>query len=217
MIYAFITIAVLIVALLVLRLRLRLEISSDRKLLFAGLGQTGPEFDFRSRTGVVRLFGLRTKQFRLGGRKPEKKEREADKARRAEKKPPKAKRKRSPKEIVKILPQCLRALGKYLLGLLKAAIVEQAEGEIEAGFDAPHLTGELFGFYQAALAAAPGVVGRVRYIPDWTGQSFSGSVRCSVAWPVYKLIWQTTLLVFRLPVRKIIKLAIGTKEGVQDG
>ncbi len=217
MIYVLIAIAVLIGLLPMLRLRLRLEISSNRRLLFLGLGRSGPEFDFRANRGVVRLFGLRIGQFRLDEEEARKKDRQAGKVARAERKPAKPKRKRSIKDIVAILPQCLMALGKCSIGLLKAAVVEQAEGEIKAGFESPHLTGELFGHYQAALAAAPSLLGRVRYIPDWTGPSLSGLVRCSVAWPVYRFVWQTILLVGRLPVRKIIKLAIGTKEGVQDG
>jgi hypothetical protein len=222
MIYLLIAIIVLLGALLLARLRLRLEISDDRKLLFVGLGRTGPEYDFRTGRGVFRLFGFRTREFVLArGKKSVKEEiKEAvrqEKAEEAKTKKAKPKRKRSIKDIAAIVPQSLKALGRYLLGLMKSAVVEQAEGEIEAGFEEPHLTGQLFGYYQAALGVAPSLVGRVAYVPDWSGASFSGAVRCAVAWPVYRLAWQTTLLVFRLPVTKIVKLAIGTKEGVQDG
>ncbi len=222
MLYLFIAIIVLLAALLLARLRLRLEISDDRKLLFIGVGRTGPELDFRTRRGVVRLFGYRTGQFVLARGEKSVKEQikkavKGEEPEAADAKKAKPKRKRSLKEIAAIVPQSLRALGSYLLGLMQAAIVEQAEGEIEAGFDSPHLTGQMFGYYQAALGAAPALLGRVAYTPDWSGASFSGSVRCAVAWPVYRLLWQTTLLVFRLPVTKIVKLAIGTKEGVQDG
>ncbi len=216
MIYFLVTFLVLVAALLVLRLRLRLEISSDRRLLFIGLGRSGPEFDFGRKRGFLKLFGLKIKQFQTGERKSKKRADEFEKKPKTDKKRLKPKRRRSVKDIVAIAPQCLKALGKYSLGLLQTAIVEQAEAEIEAGFESPALTGQLFGYYQAALAAVPGL-GRVQYIPDWNGQSFAGSAQFAVAWPLYMVVWQTTLLVFRLPVRKIIRVSIGTKEGGQDG
>jgi hypothetical protein len=227
MLYLLIAIIVLVTALLLTRLRLRLEVSDDRRLLFVGLGRTGPELDFRTKRGVLRLFGFRIGEFAI--RRGEKKvadeikkaieEAAGDRAAPTKEKAKKAKRKRkrSIRDIVAVVPQSLRAVGKYFLGLVKAAVVEQAEGEIEAGFASPDLTGQVYGYYQAALGVAPALVGRVAYTPIWTGPSFSGVVRCAVAWPVYRIVWQTTLLVFRLPVTKIIKLAIGTKEGVQDG
>lgn len=219
MIYILLALVLLAASLLLLRLRLRLEVSSDRKLVFLGLGRSGPEFDFRRRQGVLRVFGLRLLRFDLDGREKqpaEKTKREKPKTK-IPAKPSRPKRRRPVRDVLVVLPQCLKALGRYALGLLRAAVLEQAEGEIEAGFESPHLTGQVFGYYQAALAAVPGLMGRVLFIPDWTGQSFSGALRVTIAWPVYRLVWQTTRLVFRLPVRKIIKLAIGTKEGVQDG
>ena len=122
-------------------------------------------------------------------------------------------RSRSVMTVLDILPQSFGALWRYFVGLLSAAIIEQAEGEIEAGFDAPHITGQVYGCYQAALAIAPTLVGRVKYTPVWSGRSFSGALRVSIAWPVYRLIWQTVLLIWRLPVRKFVKLAIGEKKG----
>lgn len=219
MIYILIALVLLAASLLLLRLRLRLEVSSDRKLVFLGLGRSGPELDFRRRQGVLRVFGLRLLRFGLGGREgqpAEKTKREKPKTK-TPAKPSRPKRRRPARNVLAILPQCLKALGRYALGLLRAAVLEQAEGEIEAGFESPHITGQVFGYYQAALAAAPGLMGRVVFVPVWTGQSFSGALRVTVAWPAYRLVWQTGRLVFRLPVRKIIKLAIGTKEGVQDG
>lgn len=219
--YALITIAVLIGVLLVLRLRLRLEFSSERRLLFLGLGKTGPEFDFRSRQGVVRLFGRELKQFRFGRSisivetiKTRLETMESAETSPQEAKPDK--RTRSLRDIVAIVPECLRGLGRYLTGLLQTAIVEQAEAEIEAGFEQPHLTGQLFGYYQAVLGAVPSL-GRVQYVPVWSGRAFSGSANFQVAWPIYRLFWQTTLLLTRLPVIKIVKLAIGSKEGAKDG
>jgi len=60
------------------------------------------------------------------------------------------------------------------------------------------------------------VVGRVQFIPDWIGPSFSGTARVSVAIPVYKLLLRTIVLTYRLPLRDLLKLAIRKKKGVSD-
>ncbi len=232
MTYVLITTAVLIGLLLALRLRLRMELSSERRLLFIGLGRSGPEYDFRTKRGVVRLFGREFREFRLGSsvsftetiksrleskfgdravESDKAKSEEKDKKDKEEKK-----RTRSIRDIVAIVPECLRGLRKYTIGLLQAAIVERAEAEIEAGFEQPHLTGQAFGYYQAVVGAVP-ALSRVQYAPVWSGQAFSGSADLQVAWPIYRLFWLTTLLLARLPVMKIVKLAIGSKEGAQDG
>lgn len=216
MVYLLIAILALAAILLLIRLRLRVEFSEERKLLFVGLGNSGSEFDFRKRQGELRLFGVRIKRFAFGKGKRLKAAREAiSKAvgsKEAEEPTRLSADKRTKFQTWRpILPQCIKASGRYLLALLKATIVEQAEGEIEAGFESPAYTGQAFGYYQAALAAAPTLLGRVQYIPDWSGKSFSGTVRCTVAWPVYSVVWQTTLLLLRLPVMKIFKLAIRNK------
>lgn len=216
-------IVVLAVLFLATRLRLRLNLSSDRKLLFVGLGRSGPEFHLGAKKGELKLFGFRILSFDTGGReKPKKKLRKqiseaVKKEKEAKAEKPKTRRKRSLRNILTVVPQCSRALWLYFIELLKASIIEQAEGEIEAGFDSPDLTGQAFGFYQAALGAVPALAGRFRYIPDWTGASFSGAVRLTVALPMYRLVGRTLVLIWRLPVRKIVKLAIGEKGGVQDG
>lgn len=218
MVYLLLGIVGLFALVLLLRLRIRLDVSSERKLLFVGIGRTGPEIDFAAKRGTLRIAGITVKRFEL--RRAEKRKiaeekvepEEVGKVVRAG-----AKRRRSTADIIALFPQAAGAIWKYLTGLLAATIVERVDGEIEAGFASPHLTGQAFGYYQAALAAVPGILSRIRYTPDWSGASFSGAVRASVAWPLYRLAWETIVLVARLPLRKVIKLAIGTKEGVQDG
>ncbi len=221
MLYVIVILAILILALLLLRLRVRLELSSERRLLFVGLGRSGPEFELGRQRGQFRLFGLKVRSFVTEKKRPTVGEKTAEK-----KKAQKAlktagqtrpKKKRPFKEILRIIPQCSQALWFYFVDLLKALIVEEAEGELSGGFDSPDLTGCMFGFYQAALGVVPGMVGRVRFVPDWTGASLAGSARCVVALPLYRLISATVMLLWRLPVMKIIKLAIGEREGVQDG
>ncbi|MCX6833592.1 MAG: hypothetical protein NTW07_00410 [candidate division Zixibacteria bacterium] len=214
MVYALLVAVVLVAALLLVRLRLRVEISPERRLVFVGLGRTGPEIDFVRREIQIRLSGLRIKRFSFRDRAAKvKTARMEESPAKIEGVPTKPGRSRSVKAVLDILPQCLGALWSYLLGLLQAAIIEQAEGEIEAGFEAPHITGQVYGCYQAALAIAPTLMGRFRYTPVWTGRSFSGTLRLTVAWPVYRLVWQTVLLTWRLPIRKFVKLAIGEKKG----
>ncbi len=214
MLYFILILSLLIVALMLLRLRLRATISSERRLLFVGLGRSGPEFDFTSKTGQIRLFGLNIKTISLieeeGRKKKPKKKREKKPKER------KAGRKRSPGDFLKVMPSVASAAWNYFVSLLKSIIVEQLEGEIEAGFDSPDTTGTAFGYYQAALGAAPAVVGRINYIPRWDGAMFDGSMKVSLAIPVYRIVFTTLVFVYKLPLRDLIKLAIGKKKGDQD-
>lgn len=211
----------LIVGVLLLRLRLRFELSDDHRLLFVGLGRSGSELDFALNRGVVKLFGRTIKQFTLEkgdqGVKEKPESRKGTEAQGEKATAAKSGRRVDIRGWLDILPQCLKALGRYTVNLVKAAVVEQAEGEIEAGFDTPDITGQVFGYYQAALAAAPSLVGRVRYTPVWTEASFSAAMRICVALPLYQLLWQTLVLAWRLPKVRLYKLIRGDRKGVQDG
>ncbi|MFH1373449.1 MAG: hypothetical protein ABII79_06630 [bacterium] len=213
MITALLILVVVVAAVCLLNLRIRFELSEDRRLLFVGLGRTGPELDFAVSRGVFRLAGIRVKTFTIGERKPSKPKKKPEKPHRE--KPPK-KATRSLRDILRVGSKCLQPLGSFLIGILKSVAVERLEGQIEGGFESPDLTGRVFGYYQAALAVAPGVVGRVRFIPDWTGASFGGTARVAVALPLYKLLARTAVLIYRLPLRELIRLAIGKKKGEQD-
>jgi len=206
-----IILALLLAAICLLRLRLRFELGSDRRLLFVGLGRSGPEYDFVRRVQSFKLFGRCIKSTPM---------KKVDKA--AEPKPEaqprkKAKRVRPFGDILRAVPEVSRALWRYTIGLLKSVMIEELEADVQAGFYEPDLTGQLFGYYQAALAAAPSVVGRVHYTPDWTGASFAGQARVAVALPLYRLLYRTLILICQLPLRRLIKLAIGKKRGGQDG
>ncbi len=208
--YYFISIIIILFILIsLLRVRLKFEFGTDNNLLFVGLGKTGPEFDFKNKTGITKFAGLKLKRFSLSKPKAEKKEKP--------KKIKKEKRTRPFKDILKIIPNLLNSLWNFFVGLLKSVIVEEFQGEIKAGFDSPDNTGLLFGYYQAALNAVPSVIGRVTYTPVWDEASFAGSVRGSFALPMYRIIFQTFKLAISLPLRDMIKLAIGKKEGGQDG
>ncbi len=219
MLYLLLILLALFIAFLLLNIRVRFQLSDGRKLLFVGVGRSGPEFDFTCKAGSIMLFGVKVKSFEIRKEKKKKRKEAEEKARKAKvAKPPKpSKRIRvSLRDIYRVGPKCIGPLWAYTVSLLKAVAVEEVEGQVEAGFDSPHLTGAVFGYYQAALAAVPGVVGRVQFIPDWIGPSFSGAARVSVAIPVYKLLLRTIILTYRLPLRDLIKLAIGKKKGVSD-
>jgi hypothetical protein len=216
MIYFLAAIFILGVAVMLLRVRLRLELSPERRILFVGLGRTGPEFDFIKREGVLKLFGLRLSRFNLEKRPPVPQPKKPAPYPRDESSVSPSRRRRSVKLVLQTVSQSLSAFWKYAVGIMKATIIEQAEAEIEIGFDTPDVTGQVFGYYQAALAVAPGLFSRVLFVPNWTNRTFSGSARLSLAWPVYRLLWQTTLLVWRLPKRNIYRLAIGERKGVRD-
>ena len=212
-----IIIASLFAAIFLLRLRVRFELGSGRRILFVGLGRTGLESDFTKRMQTIKLFGW---TFKSSPMKPSDGEPEDEPKTVTSEKKEKAKkpgRVRSVRELLEAVPAVSGALWQYSVGLLKSVIVEELEAEIEAGFEAVDLTGQAFGYYQAALAAAPAVMGRIHYTPDWTGASFDGRARVAVALPLYRLAICTLKLVYRLPLRRLVKLAIGKKEGGQDG
>ena len=212
MLYILSAIVIIVVAVMLLRFRIRLDLSKERRLLFVGLGRTGHEHDFASGRGKLRLFGLNIKSIKAEKEKPKAKPKPAKKP----KKKKKITRQRSIADILRVVPAVGRAVTGYMYSLLKSLIVEKLEGEIQAGFETPDLTGQAYGFYQAALGSVPSIGGRLKFIPDWEGQSFNGAAKVSVAIPLYRVFVRTVVLIFRLPLRDLIKLAIGKKKGDQD-
>ena len=214
MIYFAIAIIVLLVAVLLLRLRFLVVLSQERRTLAVQIGRSGPEIDLAKRRGLIKLFGYSVKRFDLqrGAKKEPKKA-----AKPLAPKKEKPSRKRSWRNMAAIFPQVTEALWYYTVGLIRSSRVEVFEAEIEAGLPEPHQTGQLFGYYQAAVAALPSALNRVAFTPDWSGASFFGSARVAVAVPLYMLVFRTVLLAKDLPLRKIYKLAIGQKRGASDG
>ncbi|UCG61532.1 MAG: hypothetical protein JSV52_14650 [Candidatus Zixiibacteriota bacterium] len=212
MLYIILAIILLAAAVTLLRIRIQLEISDKHRLLFVGLGRSGAQFDLKSGQSVFRLLGLRIKE----KKKPEKKkDRRKAKAAKPEKKK-KRRRERPVADFLKILPATVRALVRYAVSILRSFYIERFEGEVRGGFDQPDLTGTAFGFYQAVLGIAPAAVGRFRFTPYWEGAALGGWARLSVAIPLYHLIGRTIVMFCRLPLRDLIKLAIGKKKGDQD-
>ena len=202
--FIFILIAI---AVLMLRIRIRVVWGTDKKLLFVGLGRFGPELDFKSKRGKLRLFNFKIKEFSFD-KDVEKEKKKPEKLKK--KKEEKPKKQRSFKDTLSVFPVLMKETFSYSMNILSSLIVEEMEADIEGGFDSPDLTGQVFGYYQAALAAVPGVMNRIHYYPDWTGESLTASAKATVALPLYKLVWRTIVLLWRLPLRDIYKLAIGT-------
>ncbi|MEA2031226.1 MAG: hypothetical protein U9N55_06495 [candidate division Zixibacteria bacterium] len=201
----------LILGILLMQLHFRIKWSSERKWIFVGLGRSGSEFDMVERIGTLKLFGITLKHFQL--------ERVSEDETRVEKHKPKKlqkKRRRSWKQLQQLLPILTKEFLSFSKRILSVLVIEELRGEIRAGFDSPSDTGVAFGYYQAALAVAPGVVGRLQFVPVWEGPSLSASARAAIALPFYKLLWRTVVLAWRLPLRDIYKLAIGTKKGEHD-
>ena len=219
LLYILLAIVLIIGAILMLRIRVRARLDSEHRLLFVGLGRSGPEMDFVRQEGVFKLFGMTIKHFKMGEEEEQPEEKpveQPEKAKKARKKPGRIRRLGSGREAIDFALVVIKATWKYLVGTVKSLIVEQLEGEIEGGFDSPHLTGEAYGYYHALMGAVPALAGRFNYIPDWNGPSLTGSLRVSVALPLYRFAYQTLRYWLRLPLRKIIKLAIGEKKGEQD-
>lgn len=208
------------IALSLVRLRIRFELGSQVRQVFFGFGRTGLEIDWITRYRTLRIWGIPVRRRPIaeaveqpvpahalqspGPAKPVMPKRSASKIARS----------RDWLELLDLLPASGRAFWKYATGLLKAVIVEQMDGQIEAGFAQPDYTGIAFGYYQAALATAPSVIGRVAFVPRWEGPTFTGHLRGSIALPLHRLILDSVLLAWRLPCRRIIRFAIGKKKGV---
>lgn len=215
MIYFFLFTFIVVGAVLFSNLRLRISLDENHRLVFIGLGRNGLEIDLVRQVGHIKIFGLRLKSFARGAEK-EKKISPVKKIEKAEKKPKKIKRQRSRRDILRVLPQSLRATGLFCRDIIKAVAFEELEGELAGGFDSPDWTGRAYGYYQALCGAVPSMAGYFRFYPNWSGASLSGSLRLSVVLPFYVFLYRTLVLLLRLPLRKIIKVAIGTKKGEKD-
>ncbi len=199
---------------LLLKLRLRLQLEDATKTAFFGIGRSGISYDFISHQSTLFLFGKEIKKLSTES-KPEEKTK-VKKASQKQKKE-KSKRVRPIKDILALIPKSSKALYTYSISILKSIVVEELEGQVTGGFDSPDITGQFFGYYQAAYYAVPSVVGRVQYQPNWIEASFDANLRASVAIPLYKIMYRSIILFFSLPLRDIIKITIGRKERSHDG
>lgn len=214
MLYVVLIIILVIAAVTLLRLRFRLDFSSERRLVFVGLGRTGWAFDFSCRQGSLKFAGLTVKKLKTVDKKKAGPKPEPKPPRKPKKK--KTRRERALGDILRVVPAVGKATANYARSLLRALRLEECNGEIEGGFDQPDLTGMAYGYYQAITAALPGVGRRFRFTPDFDGPSLAGSARVSIAIPLYRIFVSTLVLILKLPLRDLIKLAIGKKKGDQD-
>jgi len=198
------TLFIFLALITLLHIRFRLVIQSGRKTLFVGLGRTGILTNFAEQTRTILIAGRTIKTTLI----TKKKKQELEKKEPAKK----SRRVRPFSQVLGIIPGSLRAVTRYLYSLVKATIIEELEVELNAGFNERHLTGMAYGYYQAAMAAVPAIGKRIKFTPNWTGASISGGFRTSVSIPFYKIIYRTIVVLFQLPLRKLIKLAIGRKD-----
>ena len=194
-----------------IRLRVKLDLYPNVKTLFAGLGRTGIRIDITGKTRAFIFAGRTVKTFSTDDLAKKSVEKTAKISKKV-----KPKRQRPLKKILAVVPTTLKALSNYTYSILKSAAIEEFDGQINAGFGPPHLTGAAFGFYQATLAGIPGMAGRFKYIPDWNGLSFQGQLRISVSIPLYRLLFKTMVMLWQLPLRELLKLAIGTKKAAPE-
>lgn len=228
MVYLVLAVFIVLIALLLLRLRVRFEISQHRKLLFVGLGRSGPEFDLVNHITHVKVLGMTVKSISNREKSPAEKARQerveqvtkahqaeqqklrrADKARPAPAKPI--------KEVMKLLRQNSSDVWGYVKSLWHAMIIEELQGQVHGGFSAPDLTGQAYGYYHALMGAMPALAGRFHFTPNWLGPSFAGNMRVAVALPLYVLVYRTIVLMIHLPLRRIWQLFKAKQKGAQDG
>jgi hypothetical protein len=212
MLYVLVILVALLVGLLLLRLRLTLDLTEERKQLFVGLGRTGPEIDFDQKIGRLKFAGMSVKQFSLEQSTKCKKETRKQETPTKEDSESKSKRV-SISEILSLLSKSMIPLLRYFVHLFKKTKMEHFDGSFVLGFDDPSQTGRVYGYYQAAAAAAPATIGRIRMQPDFTEERIEGSLSVSFALPVYNLLGATTRLLWQLPIKEIVRMTIHRKTG----
>lgn len=228
MVYFILALLIVLTAILLLRLRVSFEISQHRRLLFVGLGRSGPEFDFANHVTHVKVLGKTVKSIRREKQPPSERVRqervraiskahevEREKLQRADTAEPEHPKRT--REALDVLRYNSRAVWEYLKSLWHAVIIEELDGHIQGGFDAPHLTGQAYGYYHALIGAMPALAGRFQFTPIWIGPSFAGNMRVVVALPLYVLVYRTIVLMVHLPLRRIWQLFKAKRKGVQDG
>jgi len=206
MLYFVAILLIVLAILLISKIRIKAIIKPDGKTLFVGLGHIGTEYDFISKKSVFKIFSLQIKALK----KKEKKIK-------ISKTKPKAKKKRETVNFIKLIVKHSRAVWQYFSSLVKSVAIEKLEGEIVGGFERPDLTGTMFGYYQATMAIVPQISKRFRFVPDWQRNSFNASLQASLSIPFYKFMFHTLSLILKLPLRDLLKMAIGKKKGDQDG
>lgn len=213
----------IMLAMTLLRLRVKFELDSDDRRLFMGLGRSGIEIDYLAKLQTIRVAGLAVKRQPIGAGstvRPTEQEKEA----RAGKKEDSEDERSGPtlssemiRGLLNLAPKVIREVSGYSKALLSRIIVERLEADIRAGFDSPDMTGQTFGAYHAMIGAIPALAGHVRFTPDWQGASFEAAARGSLALPLYQILLHTPRLLWRLPLREIVRMAIGIKKGDKDG
>jgi hypothetical protein len=86
------------------------------------------------------------------------------------------------------------------------------KADLAGGTPEPDLTGEIYGAYQAIRFALPQSVS-LSYRPDFTVEKFTGTVELGLAVRIIKLIKETLVLFFRLPIIKLIKIYRKLRKG----
>lgn len=185
-----------VTAILLLRIRVRCDFDDTRRLLFVGLGRTGPEFDFTRRVIVFRLAG-----FHLGSRPMLRLSMQPDSESTSS---PKKRSRLSIDRLVLLIERSGPPLWQFGSGLVRGVTIEEGWAEIRGGFESPDLTGMSLGYYYSLVGAVPGFQ-RISFIPDWLGPSFAARGRLSLALPLYVLIWRLLVLLLRLPKRELIR------------
>jgi len=229
--YIILAVVLLVGLFLLLRLRLRVVLDEQQKIVFVGLGRSGPEIDFDAKVARLKIAGITLQRIAFAdlGDKTEPEETEDAKTRtqmepeeQAAEEPTKPE---SPSiltrlrrlergvlndiwALLKIVP---RATASFLIGIIRDSRLEELHGRIEAGLGSPDTTGRVYGYYCAVAGALPGSVGRFEFIPDWDGASFDGSMRMSIGLPLYRLLYRAIRLIWHLPIRKIWKLGRAKK------
>ena len=210
--------------LLLLRLRLRVYIDDGRRLISFSYATARIEANIRENEGTASFLGITLRRFPLVKDESEKKKKQGKKEEAEQENGPGPLRKlaRSFREkkgrltvidLLAVAPQITWAHARLFADIFGDTTVEQLDVDIEGGFEYPHLTGQMLGYYHALVGAVPMGPVRISYVPDWDGAPFTGSVRASLALPLYRLLYRLLRYLFRLPIMNIVKRMRRNRKG----
>lgn len=222
--YILLIILGLFTLLLLLRLRLRVYIDDERRQISFSYATARFEANLLDNQGTASFLGITLKRFPLVKDASEKKKKEETQRNSEQENGPGPWRKlaRSFREkkgrltvmdLLAVAPQITWAHARLFADILGDTRVEQMDIAIEGGFEYPHLTGQMLGYYHALVGAVPMGPVRISYIPDWDGAPFSGSLRASLAMPLYRLLYRLLRYLFRLPIMNIVKRMRKNRKG----
>jgi|GEM_PF-2351212 len=103
------------------------------------------------------------------------------------------------------LQQSLAALGLFARRLVLSTDRYYLDMNLSGGMWSPDLTGQLYGLVQACNSIPSNSLS-LSFQPDFTEDRLHGTIAAGTVFRIYRMINQLLIFIWRLPIRKLIKL-----------